>query len=110
MVVCWILDTEIDWTTYMQHVSLFQSGERDYTRIEGDTGPLVYPAGHVYVYSFLYDVTDGGRDILLGQILFAILYLLTLAVVMACYIRAQAPPYLFLLLILSKRLHSVYVL
>jgi len=102
--------TEIDWTTYMQQVSLYQSGERDYTKIEGDTGPLVYPAGHVYVYSLLYNVTDGGRDILLGQILFAILYLLTLFIVMACYVRAQAPPYLFPLLILSKRLHSVYVL
>jgi alpha-1,3-mannosyltransferase len=94
----------------MQQVSLYQSGERDYIKIEGDTGPLVYPAGHVYVYSLLYDVTDGGRDILLGQILFAILYLLTLAIVMACYIGARAPPYLFPLLILSKRLHSVYVL
>jgi alpha-1,3-mannosyltransferase len=30
--------------------------------------------------------------------------------VVACYLRAGAPPYLLPLLVLSKRLHSVYVL
>ncbi|KAL1967892.1 hypothetical protein VTN77DRAFT_2309 [Rasamsonia byssochlamydoides] len=102
--------TEIDWTTYMQQVSLYHAGERDYTAIKGDTGPLVYPAAHVYIYSFLHGVTDQGRDIAFGQVLFAGLYILTLATVMACYVRARAPPYLFPLLVLSKRLHSVYVL
>lgn len=94
----------------MQQVSLYLSGERDYTKIKGSTGPLVYPAAHVYIYSLLYHTTDGGRDIAFGQFLFAILYLLTLATVMACYRRAGAPPYLFPLLVLSKRLHSVFVL
>ncbi|KAL1998642.1 hypothetical protein VTN02DRAFT_5813 [Thermoascus thermophilus] len=102
--------TEIDWTTYMQQVSLYLSGERDYIKIQGSTGPLVYPAAHVYIYSLLYHATDEGRDIALGQVLFAVLYLLTLAVVMACYRRTGAPPYLFPLLVLSKRLHSVFVL
>lgn len=94
----------------MQQVSLFLSGERDYALIKGSTGPLVYPAAHVYIYSLLYYVTDEGRDIFFGQILFAVLYLLTLAIVMACYRRSGAPPYLFPLLVLSKRLHSVFVL
>ena len=94
----------------MQQVSLFLSGERDYTAIKGSTGPLVYPAGHVYTYSLLYRVTDSGRNILLGQGIFAILYLATLAVVMACYRDVNAPPYLFPLLVLSKRLHSVFLL
>ncbi|EAU37037.1 conserved hypothetical protein [Aspergillus terreus NIH2624] len=102
--------TEIDWTTYMQQISLYLSGERDYTAIKGSTGPLVYPAAHVYSYAGLYHLTDSGRDILLGQILFAILYLATLAVVIACYRQSGAPPYLLPLLVLSKRLHSVYVL
>lgn len=94
----------------MQQVSLYLSGERDYIKIKGSTGPLVYPAAHVYIYSLLYHATDEGRDIAFGQVLFAILYLLTLAVVMACYKRTGAPPYLFPLLVLSKRLHSVFVL
>ncbi|KAF9894606.1 dolichyl-P-Man:Man(5)GlcNAc(2)-PP-dolichol alpha-1,3-mannosyltransferase [Aspergillus nanangensis] len=102
--------TEIDWTTYMQQISLYISGERDYASIKGSTGPLVYPAGHVYSYTALYHLTDGGRDILFGQILFAILYLITLVVVLACYRQSGAPPYLLPLLVLSKRLHSIYVL
>lgn len=43
--------TEIDYSTYMQQVNLFWEGERDYLKIEGDTGPLVYPAGHLWVYT-----------------------------------------------------------
>ncbi|GKZ28862.1 dolichyl-P-Man:Man(5)GlcNAc(2)-PP-dolichol alpha-1,3-mannosyltransferase [Aspergillus brasiliensis] len=102
--------TEIDWTTYMQQISLYLSGERDYTLIKGSTGPLVYPAAHVYSYTFLYHLTDEGRDIFFGQIIFAVLYLITLVVVLCCYRQSGAPPYLLPLLVLSKRLHSVYVL
>lgn len=94
----------------MQQIKLYLSGERDYTLIKGSTGPLVYPAAHVYSYSLLYHLTDEGRDIVFGQIIFAFLYLICLTVVMACYRRVGAPPYLFPLLVLSKRLHSVYML
>ncbi|PGG95854.1 hypothetical protein AJ79_09835 [Helicocarpus griseus UAMH5409] len=103
-------DTEIDWTTYMQQVSLFQAGEHDYTLIKGSTGPLVYPALHVYIYSALYHICENGRDIAFAQVLFAVLYLATLVVVMWSYRSAKAPPYLFPLLVLSKRLHSVFLL
>ena len=94
----------------MQQVSSYISGERDYTLIKGSTGPLVYPAAHVYIYTILYHLTDEGRDIHYGQILFAVLYITALGVVMVCYRRSGAPPYLFPLLVLSKRLHSVFVL
>ncbi|KAL9013767.1 MAG: hypothetical protein Q9173_001549 [Seirophora scorigena] len=103
-------DTEIDWEAYMQQVSQYLDGERDYTLIKGDTGPLVYPAAHVYFYSLLYKVTDGGKNILLAQAIFAWLYLGILTIVMACYRMARAPPYLFPPLILSKRLHSIFLL
>lgn len=76
----------------MQQVSQYVSGERDYTKIEGGTGPLVYPAAHVYTYTGLYYLTDEGQDIFLAQQLFAILYMATLAVVMACYWKAKARP------------------
>ncbi|KAH7319826.1 putative NOT-56 mannosyltransferase G6G8.10 [Stachybotrys elegans] len=102
--------TEIDWVAYMQQVSQYVSGERDYTKIEGDTGPLVYPAAHVYTYTGLYYLTDEGKNIDLAQQLFAVLYMATLALVMLCYWKAKVPPYIFPLLILSKRLHSVFVL
>ncbi|KAK0636828.1 glycosyltransferase family 58 protein [Bombardia bombarda] len=102
--------TEIDWIAYMQQVAQFVSGERDYTKIKGGTGPLVYPAAHVYTYTGLYYMTSEGKDIFLAQELFAVLYLVTLAVVMACYWQAKVPPYVYPLLILSKRLHSIFVL
>ncbi|KAI5925255.1 glycosyltransferase family 58 protein [Camillea tinctor] len=102
--------TEIDWKAYMEQVSQYVAGERDYTVIKGGTGPLVYPAAHVYIYTALYHLTDEGKDIHLAQQLFAVFYMATLALVMACYWKAKVPPYVFPLLILSKRLHSIFVL
>ena len=81
--------TEIDWVAYMEQISQIVSGERDYTNIRGGTGPLVYPAAHVWVYTGLYHLTDQGRDVLLAQWLFAGLYMTTLAVVMGCYWQAK---------------------
>lgn len=40
-------------------VSGFLGGERDYINLKGDTGPLVYPAGFLYVYSAIQYVTGG---------------------------------------------------
>ncbi|KAL8755661.1 MAG: hypothetical protein Q9199_003493 [Rusavskia elegans] len=102
--------TEIDWEAYMQQVSQYLDGERDYTLIKGGTGPLVYPAAHVFIYSILYKLTEGGKNILIAQAIFAWLYLAILTLVMACYRMVKAPPYLFPLLVLSKRLHSVFLL
>lgn len=76
----------------MEQVAMFLAGERDYTVIKGGTGPLVYPAAHVYIYSALYYITDGGRNILLAQIIFGGLYLGSLSVVMACYRLAKVGP------------------
>jgi alpha-1,3-mannosyltransferase len=45
-----LLDTEIDWKAYMEEVEGFISGERDYTKINGCTGPL----GKVYYYLYHY--------------------------------------------------------
>lgn len=94
----------------MQQVRQYVSGERDYLKLYGDTGPLVYPAAHVYIYHFLYSLTNEGRDIKLGQYIFIGLYLATLALVMQCYRRAGVPPYIYPLLVLSKRVHSIFLL
>ncbi|RFU80236.1 dol-p-man:man5 c2-pp-dol alpha-1,3-mannosyltransferase [Trichoderma arundinaceum] len=102
--------TEIDWMAYMEQIAQFVDGERDYPKMEGGTGPLVYPAAHVYIYTGLYYLTDNGTNIFLAQQLFAALYMATLGLVMLCYWKAKVPPYIFPLLILSKRLHSVFVL
>lgn len=46
---------------------------------------LRYPAGFVYIYSFLYYVTGQGSHIVWAQAIFALLYLSNLAVVMRLY-------------------------
>ncbi|GAB4819571.1 hypothetical protein N2152v2_006617, partial [Parachlorella kessleri] len=102
-------DTEIDWVAYMQEVAGYQKGELDYAKLAGDTGPLVYPAGFVYLYSWLRTVTR--EHVFPAQVIFAGLYLATQAVVMALYIRAKSlPPWSLLLLCLSRRLHSIFLL
>ncbi|KAI8980938.1 family 58 glycosyltransferase [Pilobolus umbonatus] len=104
-------DTEIDWKAYMQEVEGFIQGERDYTLLKGDTGPLVYPAGFVYIYSTLYYITNKGSNIRIAQYIFEGLYLINQAIVFAIYGKSKrVPPYTIILLCISKRFHSIYVL
>jgi alpha-1,3-mannosyltransferase len=69
----------------MQQIALYIKGEKNYYNIAGDTGPLVYPGLHVYIYRILYAVTGQGTNILTAQIVFAGVYLVNLAVVFASY-------------------------
>ncbi|CEG79897.1 hypothetical protein RMATCC62417_14308 [Rhizopus microsporus] len=103
--------TEIDWKAYMQEVEGFLNGERDYTKLRGDTGPLVYPAGFVYIYSLLYYLTNRGTNVRTAQYMFEALYLINQSIVMGIYSRSKkVPPYVILLLACSKRFHSIFLL
>ena len=73
----------------MEHIEIYLKGERDYKKITGSTGPLVYPAAHVHIYRLLYWLTDHGRNIQVAQIIFAMVYLATLAIVIQCYRAAK---------------------
>jgi len=71
--------TEIDWVAYMQEVEgPMLHGQWDYMELKGDTGPLVYPAGFVWVFAALREITNGGTDIKRAQYLFAGLHALLL--------------------------------
>ncbi|PWN50280.1 ALG3-domain-containing protein [Violaceomyces palustris] len=111
-IVKYVKYTEIDFKTYLGQAQIFLDGQRNYDLLEpeGGTGPCVYPAGHLYFFSAVHWLTSGGKDILSGQILFGIIYLLTLVLVFDLYRQAKAPPYLLIPLSMSKRLHSIYVL
>jgi len=95
----------------MEEVSGFLAGERDYLKLKGGTGPLVYPAGFVWVYSGLYYLTENGTNIRRAQYFFAGLYLATQYVVFSIYRASKrVPPLVLVFLCLSKRLHSIFVL
>ncbi|XP_052660364.1 dol-P-Man:Man(5)GlcNAc(2)-PP-Dol alpha-1,3-mannosyltransferase isoform X1 [Harpia harpyja] len=104
--------TEIDWKAYMEEVEGFANGTLDYTQLKGDTGPLVYPAGFVYIFLGLYYATGRGTDIRLAQYLFAGLYLLNLLLIFRIYCRTnKVPPYVFFFMCCaSYRIHSIFVL
>ncbi|XP_018651128.1 putative mannosyltransferase [Schistosoma mansoni] len=104
--------TEIDWVAYMQQVSGFINGTLDYDKLVGQTGPCVYPAGHLYVYTFLHWLTGGGSLIKNAQFVFLGLYITTLLLIFNIYrLSFQIPPYaLFFMCIMSYRVHSIYLL
>uniref|UniRef100_A0A3Q2PX59 Dol-P-Man:Man(5)GlcNAc(2)-PP-Dol alpha-1,3-mannosyltransferase n=1 Tax=Fundulus heteroclitus TaxID=8078 RepID=A0A3Q2PX59_FUNHE len=104
--------TEIDWKAYMDEVEGVINGTYDYTQLKGDTGPLVYPAGFVYIFTALYYITSHGVNIRLGQYIFAVFYLVTLLLVFRIYNRTKkVPPYVFFFVCCaSYRIHSIFVL
>ncbi|KAM7521493.1 hypothetical protein LguiA_011395 [Lonicera macranthoides] len=109
LIIAYIPYTKIDWDAYMSQVSGFLEGERDYGKLQGDTGPLVYPAGFLYIYSAIRFVTGG--LVYPAQILFGLLYIVNLGIVLFIYMKTDVLPWWALsLLCLSKRIHSIFVL
>jgi alpha-1,3-mannosyltransferase len=109
-IVKYVPYTEIDWEAYMQQVDTFQAGELDYINIKGGTGPLVYPAGFLYVFSALKALSGGGTNIVVAQIVFTCIYALNSLVILLTYRQAHLPALSALPLLLSKRVHSIFVL
>ncbi|KAI5114744.1 hypothetical protein M0805_008176, partial [Coniferiporia weirii] len=111
LIIRFVRYTEIDWETYMYHIELYLKGERGYSAISGPTGPLVYPAGHVYIHEALYKLTSLGLNIPLAQQIYGGLYLVSVGLSCAIYLQAgNSPNWIMLALPLSKRLHSIYSL
>uniref|UniRef100_F6PJB8 dolichyl-P-Man:Man5GlcNAc2-PP-dolichol alpha-1,3-mannosyltransferase n=3 Tax=Ciona intestinalis TaxID=7719 RepID=F6PJB8_CIOIN len=104
--------TEIDWIAYMQEVEGFINGTYDYMKLQGDTGPLVYPAGFVYVYTALYYATNHGANVRMGQYIFFLIYLVNLYFVLRIYNKTKkCPPYVMIFMCCtSYRIHSIFVL
>lgn len=124
LIIKFVSYTEIDWIAYMQEVEgWWIEGETNYRLLRGDTGPLVYPAGFLYLFTYLRHLAGGGTDVLKAQYIFAVLYLVQLAVVLLIYQKVlldkrRTNNYKYVwscriamgLLCLSKRLHSIFVL
>lgn len=110
--------TEIDWSTYMEQVAMVQDGgEYRYEHIGGTQGPLVYPAGFVWLYGGLRSLTQG--LVRRAQPWFAAMLVADAAAMGAVYCRAFGErnetrrlfrPLGLALLAASRRAHSVFVL
>ncbi|EPQ25784.1 uncharacterized protein PFL1_06651 [Pseudozyma flocculosa PF-1] len=104
--------TEIDFQTYVQQANLFLDGQTNYAYLDppGGSGPCVYPAGHIYLFSAFSYLTRSGQDLLPAQAVFGAFMILTFFAIAALYRAAAAPPLLLIPLVLTKRIHSVFLL
>ena len=106
--IVYVSFTDIDWTAYKEQVvQIVEAGERDYAAVRGQTGPLVYPAGHVYVYALLSLLLPSLRSV---QWLFALLLLLLSLAALLLARRLSLPWWAPLLLVCSRRVASIFVL
>jgi alpha-1,3-mannosyltransferase len=88
IILRYVAYTEIDWRAYMQEVEgWWVHGEYDYRLLRGDTGPLVYPAGFLYLFAVLRSWTDDGQNIWKAQILFANAYVLQQGMVVWMFVQ-----------------------
>lgn len=99
--------TNIDWESYMHEVDFALAGQYDYREITSPNGPIAYPAGFVWFYGALRWARLSLQHV---QVLFAVIYLAMMAVLQQIYHHAGAPLWVFALCLLSKRVHSVFVL
>ncbi|KAI5963184.1 ALG3 [Candida pseudojiufengensis] len=101
--------TEIDYTTYLQQIDKINQGEINYSKIYGDSGPIVYPAGFVIIYQHLQWLC--GDSLVEAQKIFG--YIFTTTILFVSFIYSQIwdiQPWTIWLLLGSKRLVSIYVL
>jgi alpha-1,3-mannosyltransferase len=84
-IVRYVPYTEIDWKAYMQEVEAWLDGETNYMNIRGDTGPLVYPAGFLYLFALLRWLTDEGKNIAKAQSIFIGFYWIQQFVILLIY-------------------------
>ena len=103
----------VDWVAYMQEVEgpMLQN-DFNYEHLEGQTGPLVYPAGFVYIFVLLRFFSNSGTNIFLAQLLFAGIHtLLIFVVVGGIYSNVNGvPDFALPLVVLSRRVHSIFSL
>jgi hypothetical protein len=86
LVVLNVSYTEIDWEAYMEEVETWWvDGEHDYRNIRGGTGPLVYPAGFLYLFLAARGLTSNGTDVRQAQNIFLGFYVATQLVVLLLY-------------------------
>lgn len=88
LVIKYVNYTEIDWSTYIHQVKQvfnYTNPNFNYTQIEGPTGPLVYPAGHLYIFYLLKELTEDGLNIRFAQYIYMCIYIAQLILLYKIY-------------------------
>ena len=127
-----------DWDAYMEQThQVLSERQYDYARLRGDTGPLVYPAGFVWLFGGLSKLSQWNHTlhtteyvpkpqfadkyparvvrprvrVLILQGVFALVYLGGNALLARAYQRTKTMPWWgVFLLMCSRRVHSIFVL
>ena len=100
----------IDWKAYMDQIQTIQGGERDYMKITGRTGPLVYPGGHVWLHWLLYYLTDRGTNTMLCQLIFLFVQVATSFLLTAIYWAFVPQPFASsFMFLMTVRCRNVFV-
>ena len=104
-IVARVTYTEIDYVTYQEQARAVMHGERHYASIEGPQGPLVYPAGHVWLYVAVSHFSND--SVATAQRLFGGLYVLDVLVVAYVYAttypkKSEFPPVFLATLAVSR--------
>ena len=97
--------TPIDWRAYMQEVEAVVVGVWDYAELRGETGPLAYPGGFVWLFAGLVPFPAATAATCARRSAFAAAYVATHALVFAVYARARPagmPPWVAAPLCASK--------
>lgn len=103
--------TNIDFEAYMEEVHpVISYGERNYSKLQGTTGPIAYPAGFIYIYSFVSYLTHEGKLLIVAQAIFLLFHLVLAWVICQLYILAKLPFWTLTLALFSKRIHSIFLL
>ncbi|OMJ75488.1 hypothetical protein SteCoe_25337 [Stentor coeruleus] len=104
--------TEVDWEAYMAQTGGFLSGDYNYLNLKGPSGPLVYPAGFLYIFSIIYSICNMGTSVRMGQYVFLAFYLINLIIVNNIYKRLEphVGKWCVFILCLSFKMHSTYLL
>lgn len=94
----------IDWTSYMQQAGnlSLSSSTYNYSQLVGDNGPLVYPAGHAWIYLGLHQIVEGGTNTRLAQYIACLVYIANLSLVFRMLLRTEKlPPYVLAIISLG---------
>ena len=73
-----LIPGDIDFNAYMEQAGHMDAGERDYSKINSQTGLMCYPAIHAYIHMFIYFITFKGTSLKIAQLFSTIIHFINI--------------------------------